>query len=140
MTVRIATRTSFRAERRTEAVLPTSPPRTSPREIAGTIPVDISGAARRKSIQCAAGQQTRPAPLTSSRGGAYRPRTTEGGAMSVNKALLIGNLGKDPEVRFTASGRAVARCPVATSEGCTAAEGPRPERRKGDSAGEWGDR
>ena len=27
--------------------------------------------------------------------------------MSVNKAILIGNLGKDPEVRFTNSGRAV---------------------------------
>src|SRR5256885_17105296 len=102
MTVWIATRTSFRAERRTEAVLPTSPPRTSPREIAGTIPVDISGAARRKSIQCAAGQQTRPAPLTSSRGGAYRRRTTEGGALAGNKALLIGNLGGGPEGGFPA--------------------------------------
>ena len=28
--------------------------------------------------------------------------------MSVNKAILIGNLGKDPEVRFTSTGRAVA--------------------------------
>src|SRR5881396_3671593 len=138
MTVWIATRTSFRAERRTEAVLPTSPPRTSPREIAGTIPVDISGAARRKSIQCAAGQQTRPAPLTSSRGGAYRPRTTEGGAMSVNKALLIGNLGKDPEVRFTASGRAVARFPVATSEVWNDAEGQRQERTEWHNVVVWG--
>ena len=36
--------------------------------------------------------------------------------MSVNKAILIGNLGKDPEVRFTSTGRAVARFPIATSE------------------------
>src|SRR5439155_1542632 len=48
--------------------------------------------------------------------------------MSVNKALLIGNLGKDPEVRFTASGRAVARFPVATSEVWNDAEGQRQER------------
>ena len=36
--------------------------------------------------------------------------------MSVNRVMLIGNLGKDPEVRFTPSGRAVARFPLATSE------------------------
>ena len=35
---------------------------------------------------------------------------------SVNKALLVGNLGKDPEVRFTPSGRAMCRFPLATSE------------------------
>ena len=27
---------------------------------------------------------------------------------AVNKAIILGNLGKDPEVRFTQSGRAVA--------------------------------
>ena len=34
----------------------------------------------------------------------------------VNKAILIGNLGRDPEVRYTASGSAVANLPLATSE------------------------
>ncbi len=34
----------------------------------------------------------------------------------VNKAILIGNLGRDPEVRYTASGRAVANLPLATTE------------------------
>ncbi len=35
---------------------------------------------------------------------------------SLNKVLLIANLGKDPEVRYTASGTAVASFSLATSE------------------------
>jgi single-strand DNA-binding protein len=35
---------------------------------------------------------------------------------SLNKVMLIGNLGKDPEVRYTAAGTAVASFSVATSE------------------------
>ncbi|HAV22038.1 MAG TPA: single-stranded DNA-binding protein, partial [Bacteroidetes bacterium] len=35
---------------------------------------------------------------------------------SVNKVILIGNLGKDPEVRYTGSGVAVATFSVATNE------------------------
>lgn len=34
----------------------------------------------------------------------------------VNKVILIGNLGKDPEVRYLESGAAVANFPIATSE------------------------
>lgn len=34
----------------------------------------------------------------------------------VNKVILIGNLGNDPEVRYTASGAAVANVSLATSE------------------------
>lgn len=37
-------------------------------------------------------------------------------AGSVNKVILIGNLGKDPEVRRLESGVAVASFPIATSE------------------------
>ena len=33
----------------------------------------------------------------------------------INKVILIGNLGRDPEVRYTASGTAVANFPIATS-------------------------
>jgi single-strand DNA-binding protein len=36
--------------------------------------------------------------------------------MSVNKVILVGNLGKDPEVRYTPSGAAVASFTVATTE------------------------
>jgi len=35
---------------------------------------------------------------------------------SLNKVMLIGNLGKDPEVRYTAAGTAVASFSLATSE------------------------
>lgn len=36
--------------------------------------------------------------------------------MSVNKVILVGNLGKDPELRYTSSGTAVATFSLATSE------------------------
>lgn len=35
---------------------------------------------------------------------------------SVNKVILIGNLGKDPEVRYTPNGLAVATITIATTE------------------------
>ena len=34
---------------------------------------------------------------------------------SVNKVILIGNLGNDPEVRYTQSGQAVTELRLATS-------------------------
>lgn len=34
----------------------------------------------------------------------------------VNKVILIGNFGKDPEVRYMPNGNAVANCTIATSE------------------------
>jgi single-strand DNA-binding protein len=37
-------------------------------------------------------------------------------ARGVNKVILIGNLGKDPEVRYMPSGSAVANVTLATSE------------------------
>ncbi len=37
-------------------------------------------------------------------------------ARSVNKVTLIGNLGNDPDVRFTPNGSAVAKLSIATSE------------------------
>jgi single-strand DNA-binding protein len=37
-------------------------------------------------------------------------------AGSVNKVILVGNLGKDPEVRYLENGVSLARFPVATSE------------------------
>lgn len=36
--------------------------------------------------------------------------------MSVNKAILVGRLGRDPEIKFTASARAVAHFGLATDE------------------------
>lgn len=37
-------------------------------------------------------------------------------ARGINKAILVGNLGKDPETRYTPSGSAVTNITVATSE------------------------
>jgi single-strand DNA-binding protein len=37
----------------------------------------------------------------------------------VNKVILVGNLGKDPEVRYTAGGQAVANLRIATSRSWT---------------------
>ena len=36
--------------------------------------------------------------------------------MSVNKVILIGNVGKDPEVRYLDTGIAVASFPLATTD------------------------
>lgn len=49
-------------------------------------------------------------------------------AKSVNKVILIGNLGKDPEVKYTPQGTAVAKFSLATNE------------RFKDKSGEWQDR
>jgi len=37
-------------------------------------------------------------------------------ARGVNKVILVGNLGRDPEIKYTASGAAIANVTIATSE------------------------
>src|SRR6266566_6525292 len=37
-------------------------------------------------------------------------------ARGVNKAILVGNLGKDPEIRYSPNGQAVANVTIATTE------------------------
>lgn len=37
-------------------------------------------------------------------------------ARGINKAIIVGNLGKDPEVRYSANGTAIANVTVATSD------------------------
>ena len=37
-------------------------------------------------------------------------------AKSVNKVIIVGNLGKDPEVKYTPQGTAVAKITIATNE------------------------
>jgi single-strand DNA-binding protein len=49
-------------------------------------------------------------------------------AKSINRVTLLGNVGKDPEVKFLPSGQAVANFSIATSD------------RYKDKAGEWQDR
>jgi single-strand DNA-binding protein len=40
-------------------------------------------------------------------------------ARGINKVILVGNLGNDPEVRYTTSGTAIASLSIATSESWT---------------------
>jgi len=49
-------------------------------------------------------------------------------ANGLNKAILIGNLGREPEVRYTPSGVAVANFSIATSETWTNKEGEKETR------------
>ena len=46
----------------------------------------------------------------------------------VNKVILIGNLGQDPEVRYMPNGKAVANITVATSESWKDQQGQLQER------------
>ncbi len=57
---------------------------------------------------------------------------------SVNKVILIGNLGKDPEVRFTPSGQAVATFSIATNEGWKGKDGQDQERTEWHRIVVWG--
>jgi single-strand DNA-binding protein len=45
--------------------------------------------------------------------------------MAINKVILVGNVGKDPEVHFIESNVAVARFPMATSETYKSKDGER---------------
>ncbi len=38
------------------------------------------------------------------------------GKTGINKVILVGNLGQDPEIRYTADGRPIANFSIATSE------------------------
>jgi single-strand DNA-binding protein len=59
-------------------------------------------------------------------------------AGGVNKVILIGNLGVDPEVRFTQSGQAVANFRVATNESYTDKSGVKQEKTEWHRIVVWG--
>jgi single-strand DNA-binding protein len=56
----------------------------------------------------------------------------------MNRVILIGNLGKDPNVRVTGGGQAVARFPVTTSEVWNDRDGQRQERTEWHNVVVWG--
>jgi len=58
--------------------------------------------------------------------------------MSVNKAILIGHLGGNPELRYTASGQAVANFSMATNEVFNDKEGNKQERTTWHRVVAWG--
>ena len=47
---------------------------------------------------------------------------------SVNKVILLGNLGSEPELKYTPSGKAVANFSLATSEQWTKKDGEKNEK------------
>ena len=49
-------------------------------------------------------------------------------AGSINKVILVGNLGRDPEIRHTANGKKIANFSLATSEIWKDPNGERQER------------
>ncbi|MBW1897356.1 MAG: single-stranded DNA-binding protein [Deltaproteobacteria bacterium] len=55
----------------------------------------------------------------------------------VNKVILIGRLGRDPEVRYTPSGVAVANFTIATSEQWTNKDGEKEERAEWHKIVAW---
>ena len=57
---------------------------------------------------------------------------------SVNKVILVGNLGRDPEVRYTQSGQAVANFTLATTERFSNRDGDRQERTEWHRIVAWG--
>lgn len=58
--------------------------------------------------------------------------------MAVNKVMLIGNLGRDPEIRYTTSGQAVANFTLATTEKYTNKAGERQEDTEWHRIVAWG--
>lgn len=59
-------------------------------------------------------------------------------ASGVNKVILIGRLGSDPEVRYTSNGGAVANFNMATNESWTDKQGQKQERTEWHKIVVWG--
>src|SRR5438132_14312534 len=57
---------------------------------------------------------------------------------SVNKVILVGNLGRDAELRYTPGGAAVAKFSLATTEGWNDKAGQRQERTEWHNIDMWG--
>ena len=56
----------------------------------------------------------------------------------VNKAIIVGRLGSDPEVKTISSGQTVCRLSVATSENWTDRDGQKQERTEWHRVVIWG--
>jgi len=56
----------------------------------------------------------------------------------VNKVIIVGRLGKDPEIRSTPGGQSVAKFTVATDEKFTDKNGEKQERTEWHNIAAWG--
>ena len=61
-------------------------------------------------------------------------------AEGLNKAILVGNLGVDPELRFTQGGQAILRLRLATTESYVNKNRERQERTEWHTVIVWGNR
>jgi single-strand DNA-binding protein len=61
-------------------------------------------------------------------------------AEGLNRAILVGNLGMDPELKFTQGGQAVLRIRLATSDSFLNKSGERQERTEWHTVVVWGKR
>lgn len=59
-------------------------------------------------------------------------------AQSLNKVMLIGRLGQDPEMRYTPAGKAVATFSLATDNSFKGADGEKVQRTDWHSVQCWG--
>jgi single-strand DNA-binding protein len=57
---------------------------------------------------------------------------------SVNKVILVGRLGKDPEIRFTQGGKAVANFSIATDESYKNSDGEKVKKTEWMNIVVWG--
>lgn len=58
--------------------------------------------------------------------------------MSFHTIILVGNLGKDPEMRYTPSGQAVTNFSVAVNDGYTNSQGEKVDRTIWVRVSTWG--
>jgi len=58
--------------------------------------------------------------------------------MSVNKVILVGRLGRDPETRYTGAGQAVCNFSLATDESFKSRSGERQKRTEWHKIVVWG--
>ena len=104
---------------------------------------DVSGNQRRRAAlqaearwpQPATALASRPPPPPAEDAGAKGSRTIMG---SVNKVILVGNLGRDAELRYTPGGAAVATLNLATTETWNDKEGQRQEKTEWHRVILWG--
>lgn len=61
-------------------------------------------------------------------------------AEGLNKAILCGNLGMDPELKFTQAGQGILRLRLATTESFVNRQGERQERTEWHTVTVWGKR
>jgi single-strand DNA-binding protein len=69
---------------------------------------------------------------------AITPGNSEETPLCLNRVMVIGNLGRDPEMRYTTGGQAVTSFSLAVSRPCTSADGSRHDTTEWFNVVSWG--